>query len=211
MFSTVMGKPQPDWPVNTAITGFAFHDSADLSAMTGIRRFIDAGPPPIVFTRGSAAVYDARDFFAVSRQAAQRLGQRALFTVGNDERNHLGPLPEGMLAVSYAPFSAVFPAASVVVHQCGIGTCGQALAAGRPMLMVPHAFDQPDNAARLERLGVGLTIDRGKYVLPVVERMLGELLKNPTYQTSASAAQEAVVAVDGAQRAADVILRVAST
>ncbi len=210
MFSEVLGKPQADWPVNTEITGFAFHDSADLSVMTEIREFLDAGPPPIVFTRGSAAVYDAKDFFAVSRQAAQRLGQRALFTVGNDERNRLGPLPEGMLAVSYAPFSAVFPAASVVVHQCGIGTCGQALAAGRPMLMVPHAFDQPDNAARLERLGVGRTIGRGKYALPMVERALAGLLENAGYQRNASAAQAAVLAVDGAQRAADAILRSAS-
>ena len=26
MFSEVLGKPQPDWPPNTRVTGFAFYD-----------------------------------------------------------------------------------------------------------------------------------------------------------------------------------------
>jgi UDP:flavonoid glycosyltransferase YjiC (YdhE family) len=43
---------------------------------------------------------------------------------------------------------------------CGVGTTGQALRAGRPMLVIPHAFDQPDNAARLVRLGVARMLER---------------------------------------------------
>ena len=33
------------------------------------------------------------------------------------------------------------------LHQAGIGTLSQALVAGRPQLIVPVSFDQPDNAA----------------------------------------------------------------
>ncbi len=209
LFSAEMGLPQPDWPPGTVQTGFPFHDTTDLAAAGEILEFLEHGAPPIVFTRGSAAVYDARDFFSVSMEAAERLGQRALLTVGRDERNRLGPLPAGMLAVSYAPFSIVFPAASVVVHQCGIGTCGQALAAGKPMLLVPHAFDQPDNARRLERLGVGRTIGRGAYRVPLVTSRLAELLQQPLFRSRAEQAQASIRATDGAENACDALLRMA--
>ena len=59
---------------------------------------------------------------------------------------------------NYEPFSKLFPRGAVIVHQCGIGTTGQALASGRPQILVPFAHDQPDNARRLVELGVGISI-----------------------------------------------------
>jgi spore coat polysaccharide biosynthesis predicted glycosyltransferase SpsG len=50
------------------------------------------------------------------------------------------------------------PRASVVVHQGGIGTTAEALRSGRPMLVVPFAHDQYDNAERVRRLGVPLDV-----------------------------------------------------
>ena len=54
----------------------------------------------------------------------------------------------------YVPSHRSFPNCAAVVHHGGIGTCAQALAAGVPQLTMPLAFDQPDNATRLRRLGV---------------------------------------------------------
>jgi UDP:flavonoid glycosyltransferase YjiC (YdhE family) len=72
----------------------------------------------------------------------------------------------------------LFPRAAAVVHQGGAGTLAQALRAGRPMLVVPHAHDQPDNAARVTRLGVARTIRprayRGRRVARELERLLGD-------------------------------------
>jgi len=48
-----------------------------------------------------------------------------------------------------------------LIHHGGIGTTAQALAAGLPQLVVPMSHDQPDNAVRIRRLGVGV------FVLPV--------------------------------------------
>jgi UDP:flavonoid glycosyltransferase YjiC (YdhE family) len=42
-----------------------------------------------------------------------------------------------------------------LVHHGGIGTTAQAIAAGVPQLVVPSAHDQPDNAVRIRRLGIG--------------------------------------------------------
>ena len=59
-----------------------------------------------------------------------------------------------IVTVPYAPHSEVMPRACAVVHQGGVGTTGQAMLAGRPMLVVPFSHDQPDNADRLRRRGV---------------------------------------------------------
>ena len=84
MFSKVLGKPQPDWHTPTLQTGFCFYDGQqDLGKMPqDLTEFLDAGEPPIVFTLGSAAVMDARDFFEESAKAARILNRRAVLLYG---------------------------------------------------------------------------------------------------------------------------------
>ena len=58
---------QPDWPPQTEITGFCFYDgNHDSPIPPRAISFLDNGPPPIVFTLGSSAVWVARDFFRES-------------------------------------------------------------------------------------------------------------------------------------------------
>ena len=167
LFSPVLARPQPDWPINTLITGFPFYDRRDYFSETespaGLLEFLDSGPPPIIFTLGSAAFWVAEDFYRDSIKAAQELGQRALLLIGHARNLPKEPLPAGMAAFEYAPFGEVFPRASIVVHQGGVGTTGQGLRSGRPTLIVPHAHDQFDNAARVAKLGCGRTIARPRY------------------------------------------------
>ena len=73
------------------------------------------------------------------------------------------------------------PRASVIVHQGGIGTTGQALRAGRLMLIVPFGQDQPDNARRCERLGVARTLTYAHFATPRVVSELSQLRNDPTY------------------------------
>ena len=98
--------------------------------------FLADGPSPIVFTLGSSAVWVARDFFRESIRLQQKLGQRAILIIG-DERNSPGEIPEGMIAINYAPYQALLPRASVVVHHGGVGTTAQGLLPGVPTLIVP--------------------------------------------------------------------------
>jgi UDP:flavonoid glycosyltransferase YjiC (YdhE family) len=159
LFSKVMAEPQPDWPVNTVITGFPFYDRRDYFGETEVARelleFLDAGPPPIVFTLGSSAIWVARNFYLDSITAAQALGRRALLLIGNARNLPPSPLPEGIAAFEYAPFSQVLPRACAIVHQGGVGTTGHGLRSGKPVLVVPHAHDQFDNGNRVARLGCG--------------------------------------------------------
>jgi UDP:flavonoid glycosyltransferase YjiC (YdhE family) len=66
-----------------------------------------------------------------------------------------------------------------MVHHGGIGTTAQALAAGIPQLVIPFSHDQPDNAARIERLGVGRSLSPKAFQAPTAAKVLAELLNSP--------------------------------
>jgi UDP:flavonoid glycosyltransferase YjiC (YdhE family) len=205
MFSKVMAKPQPDWPKQTQVIGFPFYDQAEHGQQLDgeLERFLDAGPPPVVFTLGSSAVFDAGTFYRESAAAVKRLGRRGVLLVGANAI--AGPLPTGTMASAYAPYSKVLPRAACVVHQGGIGTCGQALAAGRPMLVMPFAWDQPDNAARLERLGVARTVGRKAYTARRAADELDRLLTDASYRARAEEVARQVAAENAVGAACDAI------
>jgi len=208
LFSKVFAAPQPDWPPQTELTGFCFYDGDhDTPFPPQLSEFLDSGPPPIVFTLGSSAVWVARDFFSESIEAARRLGQRAVLLIG-DERNHPGTLPEGMIAVDYVSYESMMPRASVVVHHGGVGTTSHALRAGVPTLIVPFAFDQSDNAAHAQRLGVSRTIYRKQYGAARAVTELGKLLGDPSYAQRAAEIGRQIRQENGPARTADSIERV---
>jgi UDP:flavonoid glycosyltransferase YjiC (YdhE family) len=186
LFSPTLAAPQLDWPACAHATGFPFFGH-DEGSSPELQAFLDAGEPPIVFTLGSAAVGTAGDFFRQSAEAAHSLGRRAVLLVGRDPRNHpTGELPPGVIAVPYAPHAAVFPRAAVIVHQGGIGTTGEAMRAGRPMLVVPYSHDQPDHAARLTRLGVARAVARERYDAATAAREIRTLLGDQRYAERAA-------------------------
>ncbi|MGI8788540.1 MAG: glycosyltransferase [Pyrinomonadaceae bacterium] len=206
MFSKVLGKPQPDWHAATLQTGFCFYDGqADLGKMPeDLQKFLDAGEPPIVFTLGSAAVMDARDFFEESARAAKMLNRRAVLLYGIFNESPKG-IDENVAAFDYAPYSLVFPRSACVVHQGGVGTTAQVLRAGVPHLIMPYSHDQPDNAARCERLGVARIISREKYNGETAAKELRELLSNSIYKANALDARKIIETEGGTPMACDAI------
>ena len=215
LFSKSLAQPQPDWPPHTVVTGFPFYDRRDFFGKTetpdGLLEFLDGGPPPIVFTLGSSAFWVARDFYRDSITAAQRLGRRALLLIGHARNMTSSPLPDGVAAFEYAPYSEVLPRACAVVHQGGVGTTGQGMRSGKPVLIVPHAHDQFDNAARVARLGCGRILPRPRYNAESAIRELRTLLDDHSYSESAAKVGELVRAEHGARVAADEIEKVLSS
>jgi UDP:flavonoid glycosyltransferase YjiC (YdhE family) len=203
LFSPLIGAPQPDWPRNVVVTGFPFHDENESQLPARLARFLDDGEPPIVFTLGSSAVWDAGDFYAQSVAAARTLGKRAVLLVGNDPLNEITETAE-ILTIPYVPYAQLFPRASVIVHQGGIGTTAQAMRAGKPMLIVPFGGDQHDNGARVERLGAGRTIVRRQYNADRAAASLEELLA-PAHRRNASEIGQRLQSEDGVRTACDAI------
>jgi rhamnosyltransferase subunit B len=206
LFSPLFATPQPDWPAATVATGFPFFDADGADGTGELERFLDAGPPPLVFTLGSSAVRDPGAFYEVAAETARRLRRRAVLLVGRDGTPPR-PLPDGVAAFGYAPYSEIFPRAAAIVHQGGVGTTAQALRAGRPMLVMPYAHDQPDNASRVCRLGVARTLPRSRFTVARATREISALLADPGVEARASELGVRIRQENGAAAAADAVER----
>lgn len=206
LFSPLFASVQPDWPKQTRITGFPFYDGhRELEMPEELEHFLDEGKAPIVFTLGSSAVWVAQDFFHESAAAARRLDQRAVLLIGDQRNLPTGSLSENILAVDYAPYQSLLPRASLMVHHGGIGTTAQGLRAGVPTLIVPFAFDQPDNAAHAARLGTSRTLYRKDYRGDRLVKELDVLLSKPQYASKAAAVGERLREERGTENACDLI------
>jgi UDP:flavonoid glycosyltransferase YjiC (YdhE family) len=207
LFSSCLAEPQPDWPPQTVITGFPFfdrdHEQPDLAPELG--RFLSDGPPPVVFTLGSSAVGAAGDFYRDSLKAVQELGVRAVLLTGPHPQGIPDPLPAGVITISYAPHSEIFSRASAIVHQGGIGTTAQAMRSARPMLIVPFAHDQFDNAERVRRLGAAEVVYRSRYNAVTAQ---AALLRLQHKDSAAACVGELVRGEKGTMNAADALERV---
>lgn len=173
LFPSWFSRVKKDQPENTFQWDFPLEDMAQHHAMDpDLERFLAAGEKPILFTAGTGH-FHAAEFFKMAANVVSRLGCRAVFLTSKPDQVPAN-LPASIFVATYAPFSELLPRAAVMVHHGGIGTLSQCLAAGIPQLVVFMSLDQPDNAARVERLGVGRSISRGdlteERMLPLVRR-----------------------------------------
>lgn len=199
-FSRVLAEPQPDWPARTTITGFPFYDKLEpgQGLSPELAAFLDAGAPPVVFTLGSSAVWDAGAFYSESLRAVRKLGYRAVLLIGSDPRNApQGPILDDIFIAEYAPYSQLLPKAAATVHQGGIGTTAQALRSGHPMIVMPYSHDQPDNANRARKLGVARVIPKGKYRADRVADELKALLSHSAYSAASRRVAADIAREDG--------------
>jgi len=176
LFPEWFGAMGPDWPTQARLCTFPLFDERGLVELPGeLEAFLNAGDPPIIFTPGSGMQH-GQAFFGAAVEACQQLGRRAILLTLH--ANHVpASLPNTILHFAYIPFSQVFPRSAAVVHHGGIGTTSQALAAGVPQLIMPMAYDQPDNAHRLKQLGVGSDLPVKRFTAANVASELRRLLK----------------------------------
>lgn len=175
MFPPWYGKPQTDWPAQLELAGFPLYDGpsgGDLSP--DLLEFLGAGDPPVAFTFGTGMMH-ARRLYEAAAEACGKLGARGIFITRY--RSQLpDPLPPFIRHARFAPFLRLFPRCSAAVHHGGVGTVAKALATGTPQLIVPFAYDQWDNAARVKRLGVGDGLPRRRRTGTGIARALARLM-----------------------------------
>lgn len=209
-FPDWFAAPQVDWPPNTVCTGFPRMPAAPGDSLDAdLLRFLDAGSAPIAVTPGSAMAH-GRDFIERAIAAAGALQRRVV--VITPFRDQLpAVLPAFVHHVPYAPFDALAPRVAVFVHHGGIGTSATVMAAGKPQLVVPFSYDQPDNGMRLTRLGVGAMVKPDAPLRAWTEALSG-LLNRPAV-AEACAALAATMAAERppAERIADLVEELAVT
>jgi rhamnosyltransferase subunit B len=155
LFPEWFAPPQSDWPSTVQLTGFPLFDDATGREIDGeLEEFLAAGDKPVVFTPGSTLV-DESSYYCAATTALESLSLRGIFLGMKDvERSRQ---KAHVLARSFVPLSKLLPRARALVHHGGIGTVSHAFAAGIPQFITPFAHDQFDNAARVVKLGCGIS------------------------------------------------------
>lgn len=147
----------PGWfapaPSDVHQAGFPLIEDALVPALPAeVEAFLAAGPAPVILTPGSF-MRQAKGFFEAGLKACAQLGQRAILLTPYADQ--VPALPAFARHYPYIALQRLAPRATAMIHHGGIGTTAQGLRAGLPQILAPVFFDQFDNAARLETLGVG--------------------------------------------------------
>lgn len=184
LFPKWFGPPQPDWPVQTRLTGFPLFDEKGLHPLPAdLESFIDDGEPPVIFTPGSAMI-SGHAFFEESVKALKLMNRRGILLTRFPDsipRN----LPPGIRHFSYIPFSQILPRAAALVYHGGVGTCAQTLQAGIPHFLQPMAHDQLDTLSRVRDLGVGDGLHPHQFKAQRIAERLEPLLSDPSVKKRA--------------------------
>ncbi|WP_207391622.1 macrolide family glycosyltransferase [Streptomonospora litoralis] len=116
----------------------------------------------------------------------------------------LGEIPDNVEVHSWVPQLSVLHRADAFVTHAGMGGSGEGLYTGTPMIAVPQAVDQFDNADRLQELGVARRIDTADATAEVLRSTLLELTSDP--ETAGRLAEiSARLQASGTSHAADLI------
>lgn len=146
--------PRPaGWPANITITGYLRRRNQE-PPTPELRRFLDAGPPPVCIGFGSMMDADPARLAAIVIAALRLTGHRAILLSGWGGLAAGRQTDPNILEIEHAPHDWLLPRALLSVHHCGAGTTAAVLHAGIPSVAVPFMLDQFYWAARLRTLGV---------------------------------------------------------
>jgi rhamnosyltransferase subunit B len=200
--------PPPDWPSSVLVTGFLFWDTpSDWHEPDELTAFFADGAPVVAVSSGSMSLDVAHAFgafYTESIAAIRQAGARAL-VIGAPAEVLPNPLPTGVLALPFAPFSSIYPRCAAVIHHGGIGTTAQGLRAGVPQLIVPWGVDQYYTGAQVARIGAGRWLQRRAYTLERAARLVADLLYAPAYRQRAAAIAATLEAEDGVATLCDAL------
>jgi UDP:flavonoid glycosyltransferase YjiC (YdhE family) len=205
LFPPGFAPRQPDWPAALELTGFPLPTEPAPPLAPELDHFLTSGPPPIVFTAGTAN-RGSQAFYAESAAACARGNHRGLLVAASPDQ--VPPtLPAGVQHVTHAPFETLLPRAAGIVHHAGIGTLAQALAAGIPQLLRPMAYDQFDNADLARRLGVAIELLPRAYQGQRLDDALRRLTTDSAWRARCATAAQTLAQPGGVEAACDVLER----
>jgi rhamnosyltransferase subunit B len=186
LYPTWFAPLQPDSPSQIQLADFVLPDVFERVAVApDVAAFLDAPGDTVLFMAGSDMQH-AKAFFDKAALVTAQLGLKALFVMPDAAASHAwGP---HVLRQAHIALMQVLPRCKAMVSHAGIGTIAHGLAAGVPMLLVPYAFDQFDNAKRTCDLGVARQL-HSQASPATLKAALNALMHSPEVQQALHSAQ----------------------
>jgi MGT family glycosyltransferase len=117
-------------------------------------------------------------------------------------------LGANMYGAEFVPQTSLLPLVDLVITHGGNNTTTEAMHFGKPMILLPIFWDQPDNAQRVDECGYGVRLDTYRYTDDQMLAALRAMSEREVKQRAAAAGRR-IRAADGVRRAADLIDAVA--
>lgn len=174
-FPEWFGMPAKDWPANLKLVGFPLQNRASSQSRNELDNFIAQQGSPLIFTSGTG-VKDVAELFIEGRKICEQLQVPGVF-VGGSSGAELLQGSSLCTHVDYIDFEYALPKSLAIIHHGGIGTTAQAIKAGIPQLIRPIKYDQPDNADRIYKLGLGTYVMPEQFKAEQVAPMIGNMLQ----------------------------------
>lgn len=162
---------------------------------------------PLVVVGMSSTFQDHVDLLQRIVDALSGLPVRGLVSRGPAVRDGEVTGSANVVVVDSVPHDEVLAHASVLVTHCGHGTAMKGLAAGVPMVCIPIGRDQTDNAARIVKLGAGVTL-KPKASVDTIRTAVQRVLADPSYRAAAAPMAAAIASGSGE---VDVVATIEST
>lgn len=119
-----------------------------------------------------------------------------IVTVGDgSDPASFGPQPEHIRIERYIPQSLLFQHCHAVVTHGGFGTVTTSLAHGLPMVIIPIAADQPDNARRCADLGLACVIEPDRRTPNVIRDVVRDILARQSFRENVTRVQHEMLAL----------------
>jgi rhamnosyltransferase subunit B len=205
MWSPTLRECLPGDPPGAAVCGFARAGHYVAAYSPEVEAFLSSGPPPVVVGLGSAYTFTSGPLIRTVAEACECASLRCLI-VGHPtaETN----FPGSVFVVRSAPYHLVFPRAAAVVIHGGAGTTSEALRSGRPVLVLPFAFDQFHMANEVEATGAGIWVRKRERSVAGIAQALTRLVSDDRFiHRTSQLARSLSHEPDGAQIAAGLIER----
>ena len=149
----------------------------------------------VAITLGTA-VPDRAETLAPLAAAFADLEAEIVVTTGPGvDVDALGAVPRNVRVAAWVPMSRLLPTCDVVAFHGGSGTMLAALSVGVPLIVMPVAADQPENADRCVAAGVGVTLGTAERDPASVRRAVELVLGTPEYAVAAGRVRDEIRAM----------------
>lgn len=196
-----------DLPSAVHYVGACLWDKARHEAPPPWLRGLPDDRPIVYVSEGTAQVDESVEPALLSAAARGLAGlpMRVIITTGrhrDPQTLELGTFGSNIRVERYVPHSDLFPRLSAVVTNGGSGTVRAALAAGLPLVVVPRAWDQFDNAQRVVEAGAGIRLTARRCTPERLRAAVQQVLQIPSFRDNARRLGAASARCGGPDRAA---------
>jgi len=167
---------------------------------------LDPGRQRVLVTVGTLSDEVAADFVARTVAALAGLADRVQGVVVGT----VPEAPENALVLPRVPMLDLLPHVHAVVCHGGMGTVGEALAHGIPLVVAPIRHDQPYVAAQVSAAGAGVRVPFAEVTPDELRAAIVRVLDEPSYRQSARRIADEFDRAGGSAAAADQLIKLAN-